>query len=93
MSDYYITTEKSNTQQGGAMLHDDQSLRDALNAMSERHYMELVLRNKRARTLSPPLPTWRRESISSFQGKHCMMTLLVYQYKMTIFYSSPTTIF
>lgn len=78
MSDYYITTEKSNTQQGGAMLHDDQSLRDALNAMSERHYMELVLRNKRARTLSPPLPTWRRESISSFQGKHCMMTLLVY---------------
>ncbi|ORZ03322.1 hypothetical protein BCR43DRAFT_483136 [Syncephalastrum racemosum] len=36
------------------MLHDDLSLSDALKSMPERHFLELVLQRKRARTLSPP---------------------------------------
>ena len=54
------SNNNSNTSNG--ILHDDHSLREALKSISERHYLELVLRRKRARTLSPPL---RRESLPS----------------------------
>ncbi|KAG2227952.1 hypothetical protein INT45_011976, partial [Circinella minor] len=59
-----ITNNDSNSNNSNTILHDDHSLREALKSMSERHYLELILQRKRARTLSPPL--FRRESLPMF---------------------------
>ncbi|KAI7886210.1 hypothetical protein K492DRAFT_188367 [Lichtheimia hyalospora FSU 10163] len=58
LDEYLITVDDSHKQHynscSNVILHDDHSLQVALKTLSERHYLELVLQHKRARTLSPP---------------------------------------
>ncbi|CDH58242.1 hypothetical protein RO3G_06280 [Lichtheimia corymbifera JMRC:FSU:9682] len=66
LDDYLITVDDSHKQHynscSNVILHDDHSLQVALKTMSERHYLELVLQHKRARTLSPPASYFRRNT-------------------------------